>query len=82
MYEDENQRRGGQEPDVFAEAIREYYSTSNCSKKSAVIKLTKEHLLIHHPNEVFMRNIICEDVKIQIQKISSKTIIVSASPVN
>lgn len=27
LYEDENQRRGDQEPDVFAEAIREYYST-------------------------------------------------------
>lgn len=27
LYEDENQRRGGQEPDVFAEAIHEYYST-------------------------------------------------------
>lgn len=27
LYVDENQRTGGQEPDVFEEAIREYYST-------------------------------------------------------
>ena len=27
LYEGENQRRGDQELDVFAEAIREYYST-------------------------------------------------------
>ncbi|WP_424627936.1 hypothetical protein [Bradyrhizobium sp. SYSU BS000235] len=82
LCEDENQRRGDQEPDVFAEAIREYYSTSNRSKKSAVIKLTKEQLLIHHPNGVFMSNIICKHVKILIHKISTKTSIFPASSVN
>jgi hypothetical protein len=34
LYEYDIQRRGDQEPDVFAEAIREYYSTSNRSKKA------------------------------------------------
>jgi len=43
LYGDEDQTRVGQEPDVFAEAIHEYYSTSNRSKiKEPYIKLTKE----------------------------------------
>jgi hypothetical protein len=54
LYGDEYRRRGGREPDVFAGAIREYYSTLKRSKKEPHIKLTEEQFLIHHPNGVSM----------------------------